>query len=68
MILKHIRQIKLNTVATCKAKYGNYTFMELSAFANIPTAVDKAVGQTMNGDASYCLTVLLQSGDMKIGH
>jgi hypothetical protein len=61
-------EIKLNTVATCKTKYGNYTFMELSTFANIPTNKDKAVGQTMNGDASYCLTVLLQSGDIKIGY
>ena len=59
-------EIKKNTIATCKEKYGRYSFMELSIFANTPTSVDTAVGQTMNGDASYCLTLLTQSGDLQV--
>ncbi len=59
-------QIQLNTVDTCKEKYGHYTFMEFVTFASIPTETDIAVGQIMNGDAAYCQILLLQSGDLQV--
>jgi hypothetical protein len=59
--------IEQNTVSTCKSKYGHYSFIELTTFASTATAEDIAVGQIMNGDASRCLTLLLQSGDLVPG-
>lgn len=56
--------IQKNTVSTCKAKYGQYSFLQLATIASTPRAEDIAVGQPINGDASYCQTLLLQSGDL----
>lgn len=59
-------EIERNTVETCKEKYGHYAFMDLVTFSSIPTTKDIAVSQVMNGDAAYCQTLLLQSGDLEI--
>lgn len=56
--------IKANTVSSCKEKYGTYTLLELASIANTPTDADIAVGQSINGDAAYCQTLLIQSGDL----
>lgn len=55
-------EIILNTLESCKEKYGHFSIEEIGMYANEPRDVDIAVGQPMNRDAGYCMALLLDSG------
>ncbi len=59
-------EIMLNTLESCKEKYGHFSIEELGVYANQPRDVDIAVGQPMNGDAAYCHGLLLKDGHYSI--
>jgi len=55
-------ELNLNTLDSCKEKYGHFSLEEFGEYANIPRDVDIAVGQPMNGEAGYCMSLLVDSG------